>query len=757
MTDAPAVDRLLDDLSLASKVAQLGSVRIGTLLTDGAFDPDRAADVIPDGIGRVTRVGRESDLDPPALARVVRDLQAYLRTETPHGIPALVREESLCGYAGRGGTAFPGSIGLASTWDPELVEGVTASIAGELRAVGCTVTLSPVADLGREPRWGRIEETYGEDTHLAARMTAAAVDGLQSDPDAVHATLKHFVGHGRPEGGRNRAPATASLHEMRDADLVPFRAGVQRADAASVMAAYHAVDGVPCHASRRLLTDLLRDEWDFEGTVVSDGRGIEQLVTDHRVATDRQAAGVLALGAGVDVELPETECFGERLVDAVETGAVDASLVDRAVRRHLRQKARLGLLDDPAAADPDPDVTAAVFDADRTRDLAREAARRSLVLLANDGTLPLSQSVESVAVVGPNADAGRNLLGSYAYGAAESMAGAGPVVTPLAALRDRLGNDRVAHARGCAIRADLDDGDRADADDDLAAAVETARSAAVAVAVVGGQSGIDVERETTGTAGEGRDRTDLSLPGHQGELVRRVADTGTPLVVVLVSGRPLAVPDVVERADAVLAAWVPGQEGGHAIADVLLGTDPGGRLPVSIPRSVGQVPVHYSRTPVSSAGEYVFDSGTPLFPFGHGESYASFSYDSITAEPTDVPTDGDLSLTVDLHNESDVAGTEVVQVYASDRVASVVRPERELVAFRRLALDPGEAATVAFELPAGLFAFHDSDGSHVVEPGTVEVGVGRSAADRRLAATVELVGEPIALETPAFFGDVTVT
>ena len=722
----PTIDDLVAELSLDAKVAQLGTVRIGTLLEDGTFSPERARSEIPHGIGRVTRVGRESGLEPTELAGVVADIQAFLRDETPHGIPAFVREESLCGYAGRRGATVPQAIGLASSWDPALAREVAAVVGEQLQAVGCQVTLSPVADLGVEPRWGRIEETFGEDPTLAAEFTQAVVTGLGES--GVDATLKHFVGHGRPAGGRNRARPTACLGEMRDADLLPFRAGVD-AGAPSVMAAYNTVDGVPCHANGELLTALLREEWGFDGTVVSDGRGIEMLAEDYGVAADRTAAGVQAIEAGIDVELPETECFGDRLVGAVRDGRVDESTVDRAVRRHLRQKAAAGLFAASGSV-PDPERAHEAFGTDAVRSLARRAARRSLVLLDNDGLLPLSAS-STVAVVGPNADAGRNLLGNYSYAGAENEDGGIDVVTPRAALCERVAG--VEYARGCGIREA--------ADDDIEAAVAAAREADVAVACVGGQSGIDVERDSPGTAGEALDRAELGLPGRQSELVERVAATGTPLVVVLVSGRPLAVPDVVERADATVAAWLPGQEGGAAIADVLLGTDPGGRLPVSLPRSVGQLPIHYRQDAVSR-GEYVFTEGSPLFPFGHGESYAAFAYSGVGVEQDEMGTDGSLTATVTVENVADCAGSEVVQLYARHRGGSTVRPERELVGFERLDLDAGERATVTFELSSAALAVHDRDGRLVVEPGTVDLVVGRSATDSQGSAGVEIQGKP---------------
>lgn len=726
MTGVPDIDALADRLSLEATVAQLGSVRIGSLLDDGAFSPERARDAIPYGIGRVTRVGRESGLEPAALAGAVSDLQSFLRSEAPGGIPALVREESVCGYAGRRGAVFPQAIGVASAWDPDLAESVAAATGRQLRAVGCRVTLSPVADLGVEPRWGRIEETFGEDPALAATMTRRVVDGLTDA--GVDPTLKHFVGHGRPAGGRNRGPPAASLREMRDADLVPFRAGID-AGAPSVMAAYNTVDGVPCHANARLLTDLLRGEWGFEGTVVSDGRGIGMLADDYGVAADRQAAGVTALRAGVDVELPETDCFGDRLVAAVRAGLIEKSVVTDAARRHLEQKAAAGLLSDSASG-PDPDRAADAFGSDAVRSLARRAARRSQVLLHIDGALPLDPDA-SVAVVGPNADAPRNLLGNYSYAGAENASGGVDVVTPLAGLRERVAD--VTDARGCGVRA---------GDDDIAAAVAAAEDADVTVACVGGQSGIDVERDSPGTAGEALDRAGLGLPGRQPELVDRLAAVDTPLVVVVVSGRPLALPDTVAAADATLLAWLPGQAGGRAIADVLLGADPGGRLPVSLPRSVGQLPVHYRQHAVGSGG-YVFTEGSPLFPFGHGGSYAEFAYDGCSVAPGSIPTDGGTTVSVAVRNVADRSGTEVVQLYAEPAGSGGVRPERELVGFARVALDAGQRATVRFDLVAATLSAHAGRRDRRVDPERVDLAVGRSARDIRARQPLELTGDAV--------------
>jgi beta-glucosidase len=651
------------------------------------------------------------------------------------------------------------------------------------------VTLSPVADLGVDPRWGRTEETFGEDPALAATATRSVVRGL-ADAGVV-ATPKHFVGHGRPAGGRNRARPTASLAELGDADLLPFRVAVA-AGAPSLMVAYNTLDGVPCHANRALLTDLLRETWEFDGTVVSDGRGIEMLATDYGVVPDRRAAGVAALTAGVDVELPETACFGDRLVAAVRAGVVDESVVDRAVQRHLRQKIDAGLIDTELVDASD------AFETDELWSLSRRAARRSQVLLSNDGTLPLSPD-SHVALVGPNADEPRHLLGNYSYAAAENADAGTTVSTPRTALSERV--DSSTHVRGCGVRPE--------GEGNIQSAVDAAAAADVTVACVGGSSGIDVERESQGTAGEALDRASLRLPGRQLELIERVAATGTPLVVVYVGGRPPALPTVAERADALLVAWLPGQAGGEAIADVLLGADPGGRLPVSLPRAVGTLPVYHWQDTVSRGwGEadveqreksdtdgleesdaedsaYVFTDGSPLFPFGYGESYAAFEYDSLAVASADEDT---LTLSTTVENTAERAGTTVVQLYRTgfepgwtdpnrDTVADedtqptvvgedtqstvvgedtrcaptdewmqatsarTVRPASELVGFQRLDLDAGARVELQFDLPAAVLARSDGDGRRVVDPGVYEFTLARSATDHVASVSVDLPGE----------------
>jgi beta-glucosidase len=625
-----------------------------------------------------------------------------------------------------------------------------------MRSIGATVALAPVLDICRDPRWGRVEETYGEDPYLAAVLGSAYVRGLQG-PDltnGVAATAKHFVGHGLAEGGFNQAPAHIGPRELREEQLLPFEAAVRDAGIASVMPAYCDVDGVPCHASHGLLTTILRDDWGFDGVVASDYTAVQMLVTEHRLTPDAGTAAAISLRAGMDSELPTTAAFGAPLRTAIEDGRVDIADVDLAVERLLTLKFRLGLFERPfvgrlRAAD------LATFDADE-QGLALDLARRSLVLVENDGTLPLAPSTRRIAVIGPNADSRRDLLGDYAHllhietlrelrhranpfgfpardviNPIDELAG---MKTILGAVRERFGEAHVAYARGSGLR----DG----TDEELQEAAGVAREADVAIVVLGERSGLTDDA----TTGEARDRRDLGLLGRQEELLEAVVATGTPTILVLVSGRPQAIEWAAEHCSAVLLAWVPGDAGPVAIADVLSGdVDPGGRLPVTVPRDVGQVPLTYRHHPTGGKSnwkvDYVDGSSAPLWPFGHGRSYTSFSIDHLRVDKSIIETSGDVvTIRVDVTNTGRRAGDEVVQLYVRDEEASVARPVKELRGFRRLHLEAGECRTVAFRLSTEQLAYYDVDMRRVVEPGGVRLFVGRSAADLPLVADIALVG-----------------
>jgi beta-glucosidase len=736
------LDALLARMTLDEKLAQLGCVWCTALVDDGSFSNARAQRRLEHGIGEITRIGATTGLRPRERAELTNAIQRYLVEETRLGIPAIVHEESTAGLCARDATQFPQAIGLASTWDLDLIERIGVVIREQMVATGARHTLAPVLDVARDARWGRVEETYGEAPYLTARMGVAYVRGVQGDlATGVAATGKHFLGYAMSEGGLNHAPVHLGPRELREVYAEPFRAAIKEAGLATVMNSYASVDGLPCGGSKTILDDLLRGELGFDGVVVADYSTTELLMSHHRVAATKGEAAKVALVAGLDMELPQLDCYGAPLRALIEEGAVDAALVDRSVRRVLAMKDALGLFDSPYV-----DEAAAEHAYGRAPDraLALEAATKSLVLLANDGVLPLDRSAR-VAVIGPAADDVRLLQGDYSYPAHTEIvqprdadgrlietAGAfapGPYypesVTPLAGI-GALATDEVAYAKGCGIRST-----NADA---IAGAVAIARDADVALCFVGGRSGLMPDC----TSGEFRDVTDLGLPGVQHELVDAVIATGTPTVVVVISGRPHALGAIATYASAVLYAWLPGEQGGAAIADVVYGrAEPSGRLPISLPRNAGQIPVHHDTRAGGGRsmiyGDYVDAPSSPQFSFGFGLGYTTFAYsDLLVGEPA--ATDAPLVVRVDVTNTGTRSGTEVVQLYVRDEVARVARPQRQLAGFARVALEPGASTTVQFTMDAMQLAYYDEQMHYVVEPGDVQVMVGD------LAATVHLDG-----------------
>lgn len=750
------VDDLLSRMTLDEKLAQLSGVWVYELLEDTAFAPEKARRLIGHGIGQITRIGGASNLEPTASAELANRIQNFLVEHTRLGIPAMVHEECCSGYMAKGATCFPQIIGLASTWEPELAEEMTAVIRAQMRAAGAHHGLAPVLDVTRDPRWGRVEETFGEDPYLVARMGTAYVRGLQG-PDlrqGIVATGKHFVGYGMSEGGLNWAPAHLAPRELREVFLLPFEAAIKEAGLASIMNAYHELDGIPCGSSQELLTDILRGQMGFTGIVVSDYMAINMLADYHHVARDKGEAAALALTAGIDLELPSTDCYGHPLRQAIESGAIAEPLIDEAVRRVLRMKFLLGLFENPYV---DVGRVAEVFDTAEQRALARRIAQQSIVLLKNEGgLLPLKKDLASIAVIGPNADNIRNMLGDYAYPPhieflaftqrgrmldtpAPDKLELSDIYVPMHSVLEGIKGKvspqtRVYYARGCDVNSESREG--------FAEAVEAARKAEVAVLVMGGKSGLTPDC----TCGEFRDRADLGLPGVQEELVRAIYETGTPLVVVLVDGRPYAIPWIAEHVPAIVEAWLPGEEGGEAVADVLFGDhNPGGKLPITFPRAVGQVPIFHDHKPSGGRsflyGDYVSLSAKPLFPFGHGLSYTQFEFENLRIAPTQVAPDGRVQISVDVKNVGERKGDEVVQLYIHDVVASVTRPIKELKGFKRITLEPGEKKTVIFTLAVSQLGFYDRRMALVVEPGTIDVMVGSSSEQIRLSGQFEIVGE----------------
>ncbi|SDT34263.1 beta-glucosidase [Friedmanniella luteola] len=757
------VDALLAAMTLEEKVAQLGSRWTGN--DSPAAEPTTAAPEAPPGetfnvapmqdefatdaalpleeasrhgLGHLTRVYGSVPLTvEQGAAEVVRQHRVVL-AGSRLGVPALVHEECLTGFTTYGATVYPTALAWAATFDPRLVEQMAAAIGRDMAALGVHQGLSPVLDVVRDYRWGRVEETLGEDPYLVAELASAYVRGLQGA--GVVATLKHFAGYSASRGARNHGPVPMGRRELVDVILPPFEMAVTLAGAASVMNSYSDVDGVPAGADAWLLTDLLRGVWGFDGTVVSDYWAVPFLASTHRVAADADEAGALALEAGIDVELPDTVGFGPGLVERVRRGQLPEALVDRAARRLLRQKIQLGLLD--PGWTPEGSVAGAAgrdLDSPGNRALARELAERSVVLLDAGSALPLlgegRPGLGRVAVVGPCADDPATFMGCYAFPnhvlPRYPDLGLGvEVPSALDALRAELPGVDLVHAPGCDVR----DEDRSG----FAAAVDAARGADLCVAVVGDLAGLFGR----GTSGEGCDAEDLRLPGVQADLLEELLATGTPVVVVVVSGRPYALGAVHGRAAGLVQAFMPGEEGGAALAGVLSGrVQPSGRLPVQIPRTPGAQPGTYLQPPlgVGNDGPTNLDA-TPLFPFGFGRAYTTFAVEDLRLSSTEIPTDGEVTATVRVRNTGARAGAEVVQLYLHDVVASVTRPVVQLTGFTRVPLEPGEAAEVAFRVHADRTAFAGRDLQRVVEPGDVDVLVGTSARDLPCRARVRLTG-----------------
>jgi beta-glucosidase len=769
----PVADRVADLLArmtLEEKVAQLGSAWVFQLADGTSLDMEKTAELLSHGLGQVTRISGASSLAPSDAAVLANSIQRYLVTETRLGIPAIVHEEICSGLMARDSTIFPQAIGLASTWQPGLVAALADAIRIQMRAMGAHQGLSPVLDICRDPRWGRTEETFGEDPHLVARMGVSFVRGLQGDDlkDGVIATAKHFVGYGASEGGLNWAPPHLGARELRDVYLHPFEAAVRSGGLRSVMNAYNELDGLPAAADRHLLTEILREQWGFRGCVVSDYFAVRQIADYHHLAPDAVEAAAMALEAGLDVELPGTDCYGEPLLQAVRSSRVSEASVDTAVARVLTTKFELGLFERPFA---DPAGVAAVTATPAHRRLAGEIARKSLVLLRNDGTLPLRPNTASVAVIGPNADEPRHLVGDYSYAVhVESLkellrSGRNVFAIPLddenyldavtvgaASVREvlsaRLG-ERVRFARGCDVSSVSRDG--------FADAVADAADCDVAVMVMGDKAGLTDDC----TTGESRDAASLNLPGVQEELVHAVLDTGTPVVLVLVAGRPLASVSLHERCAAVLMAWLPGEEGSAAIADALLGdVNPGGKLPISYPRSVGQIPTYYGHK-VSGGrshwkGDYVDSPAAPLYPFGYGLSYTTFALTDAALTSSEVAWNDVITTSLTVTNTGSRDGDEVVQLYVRDPRASVTRPVLELKGFVRVFLAAGESRSVTFSTPVGQLGFHDRNLDYVVEPGEINMFVGTSSEELVEVGSVTVVADPQCPLTKRFDGTVTV-
>ncbi|MFJ7784235.1 glycoside hydrolase family 3 N-terminal domain-containing protein [Streptomyces albidoflavus] len=756
LTPEARADALLAAMTLQEKTAQLVGVWVGASDEGGEVapfqhdmeEPVDLDELLPHGLGQLTRPFGTAPVDPAVGALSLARTQERITGANRFGIPALAHEECLAGFATWGATAYPVPLSWGATFDPELIGEMAAAIGRDLRSVGVHQGLAPVLDVVRDARWGRVEETIGEDPYLVGTVATAYVRGLESA--GVVATLKHFAGYSASRAGRNLAPVGMGARERADVILPPFEMAVRESGVRSVMHAYTDTDGIPSAADGPLLTGLLRDTWGFGGTVVADYFGIAFLKTLHGVAGSYGEAAAAALGAGVDVELPTVKTFGRPLADALSEGLVPEGLVDRAVRRVLVQKAQLGLLD--AEWGPVPPVLAAAEEADpealrgtvrldteENRALARRVAEEAVVLLRNDGTLPLAVDPPAgaparIALVGPNADTPTAVLGCYSFPVHVGGRHPGtPLGLALPTLREALAaefpHSEIVTAPGAALDGRDTDG--------FGEALALAEGADLVIAALGDRAGLFGR----GTSGEGCDAQDLELPGVQQHLLDALLDTGTPVVVTLLAGRPYALGRAADEAAAVVQAFFPGEEGTRAVASVLSGrTAPSGRLPVSVPRHPGSQPSTYLAARLGHASEVSHADPTPAFGFGHGLTYTAFTWSDLVVEREQASTEGEFALSCTVRNTGGREGAEVVQVYLHDPVASVVQPVQRLIGYVRLGLRPAEAARVRMTVPADLASFTGREGHRIVEPGALELRLGASSTDTRLVARLTLTG-----------------
>lgn len=752
LTIEERVKDLLGRMTLEEKIAQMTSVWMekpndnsnvpeSQMPFGGEFSPEIARQKIPHGIGHFAR--QREYRDAKRSAEYANAVQKWLLENTRLGIPAIFHDEILHGNMGEGSTVFPVPIALASTWDTELVKRVFTVGARQTRVRGTHHVLGPNLDLAREARWGRTEETYGEDPYLAARMAVAVVRALQGaatydNPKIgnmnVIATGKHYVGHGQPEGGTNIGPVQLSERVMRETHLVPFEAAVKEANLFSIMPAYHEVDGIPLHADEFYLDTILRKEWGFNGVIVSDYYAIAELHERHKVARDLAEAARQSLLAGVDIELPDPKT-NNTILEQVRNGKIPVRFIDQAVSRILFSKFQIGLFENPYV---DPEEALRLTDTAEDRELAAETARKAIILLKNENKLlPLDKNrLRSIAVIGPNAEKAH--LGGY------TDPNPPRTVSILDGIKNKVGDSiKVNYAKGVYIT--KEDGnwfaDKATLSDEetdrkmIAEAVKAAKNSDVVILSIGGNE--DTNKEGWAETHLG-DRDSLELVGRQNELVKAVSATGKPTIVFLTNSGPLAINYIAENVPAILEGFYLGEETGTAVADVIFGDyNPGGKLPVTFPRSVGQLPVFYNRKPTAKRG-YLFSTTEPLFPFGYGLSYTTFAYSNLNINKSKIKADESATVSVDVKNTGNLAGDEVVQMYIRDEYSSVTRPIKELKGFKRISLEPGEAKTVLFEITPSLLQFYDRNMKRIIEPGTFEIMIGGNSVNLK-SAKLEIV------------------
>ena len=780
------VKDLLARMTLAEKVAQLKAVLPMMVLDGEEVSVEKLRQVAEHGIGRIPQFPMPFYRGPESVAKAYNAIQRYMVEETRLGIPFLPQVECLNGFVAADAASFPPPIALASSFRPDLVEKMAGIIQDQMRAVGARFGLAPVVDLARDPRWGRVYETFGEDTYLSTAFGVAYSKGLQG-PDlrrSVVCCAKHFLGYSTTQSGLNAAEVQATPRDLYDNYGTPFEAMFRLNDIQGIMCTYSAIDGKPVSISSEILRDLLRDRMGFTGTAVCDGGSIEMAYNRQRSVPTMKDAGIQALKAGLDADAPMTEAY-HFLEEAVESGELDEAYVDEAVSRVLSQKFALGLFDEPYVAE---DAVSSHYHLPETDALSKELSDESIILLKNDGVLPLAADAGTVAVIGPHGDSLSSLFAGYSYPATlqllsailarrqASMTGVTDhmqedpasdlfaftkgkdpaefiesyiaekygALSVAEAIRRHASGD-VRYAAGCPVS----DEDRSGFEE----VIEAAKTADVVVLAMGGTCGWGPDS----TSGEGKDRASLDLPGVQEELMREIAAVGKPVILVLFNGRPMSINWAAENVDAILEVWFPGPKGGEAVADVLFGkVNPSGRLPVTVPKSIGQIPIHYNHKAGSGyvkvaeggrmgslffSGGYTDIENVPLFEFGFGLSYTTFEYEELRITEKNVPIDGTVTIEADVRNSGRVAGGEVMQLYFRDKESFITRPVKELVGFRKVALEPGEEKTVIFEVAMSQLGFTNHEGRFVVEPGTIEVMVGASSSDIRLRDEFTITGE----------------
>ena len=746
------VEELMADMTLDEKLAQISCVWFGKsdiYNPDGSFNPEKMEAKFPHGIGCFARpqdtigmedtserkdvndatvVRRMSARTPSDTVTLVNEIQKWMIEETRLGIPTLFHEEGLHGFQGRYATAFPQAIALAATFNTDIVEDVYSVTAREIRARGVHHVLSPVVDVALDPRWGRIEETFGEDPYLVSRMGVAAIKGFQGDgfpiaDDKVLTTLKHMTGHGQPEAGMNVGPAQVSERVLREIFFPPFEAAVKEANATSVMASYNEIDGIPSHANEWLLNDILRDEWGFDGAVVADYFAISELERRHSIVDNIVDAGAIALKSGVDVELPDGVAYFA-LKEKIEAGEYDIKYVDQAVRRVLEMKERGNVYETPYA---DGAFADEITGNDEARDLATRVAHQGAVLLKNEGNLlPLDRTkYKRIAVIGPNSDI--TVLGGYSDEPHQT-------VSILEGLQNKVGDDiEIVHSKGVTLTNNRswwdDEVELFDKDKNLASiyeAVAVAKTADLVILAIGGDE--STSREAWSETHMG-DRNDITLIGQQKELIEALAETGKPMATVVISGRPISLANVDDKLPNILYGWILGQETGTAVANLLFGdVNPSGKMPVTTPRTVGQIPAFYNHKPTARRG-YAFDDASALYPFGFGMSYTTFDIGEPVLSSATIANGGEASVTVSVSNTGSIAGDEVVQLYIRDKVSSVTRPVKELKGFARVSLAPGETKDVTLPIKPSALEFFNRDMERVIEAGEFDIMVGNSSVD----------------------------